>query len=360
MKILLVDILSPKGHKNFNYRTLDILNSICTVDTAFEKGYLDEYDNTYSKINNRFDIPDKLLPNGLKCKIKFLYKLMYRIRFFRAMRWVERLNKEENYDLTIFSSVDIIAFSLAVYRLNKRYVFIDHAIAEINKSEIKKILWRHINKNAEVVVMEKYIQEYLIDTIGINNKTWLIRHPLPQKMNGQIQREYGIKIIFAPSGTNDENFISFLINNHNRIKDFKIIIKSKKKSYESTSLEVYSNRISGQEYTNLMNSCDYVLLPYGPEYNYRVSGVFFEAVAYGKKSIIKTNNTLRYYTTEYPNNVIGFADGEEFINLISENKIINEKIDEKEWSNITTNYSDAKLKKDYTKLIQGKDEEDDK
>lgn len=317
MKILYVDLLSPIGHKNYNYSLLDILSDFNCVDTAFGYNYLSDYKGKLEKIGNVYNIPDKYLPKAVSNKKGLLRKLLHRFNIYRAMKWIESLVDENKYDLVIFSSIEIISFALATRRLKKRYLFVDHAISALEGNGIKKFFWRHINQQAEAVVMEEYIKEYLINKINIKNRIWVVRHPLPKiDINESGFLPSKDKVIFAPSGSNDENFILFLINNIDKIKNYKVIIKSKRLNFKADNLDVYNNRITDEEYYRLMSACDYVLLPYESSYNYRVSGVFFEAVVFNKKCILNGNNTLRYHANDYPGTVTQYKEYEDFFNVL--------------------------------------------
>lgn len=259
------------------------------------------------------------------------------------------------YDLVFFSSIEIVSFCLSTFLKPKtRYVFVDHAITAINKSKIKNFFWKCINKNVETVVMEEYISDFLKNIIKIKNKVWLLRYPLPKIDEKKLRKvQTDERIMFAPSESNDEEFILFLIENYNLIKNYKIVIKIKKQSFKSDNLEVFNTRIKDEDYYSIMKVCDYVLLPYASDYNYRVSGVFFKAVALNKKCLINGNNTLVYYSEKYPNTVISFKGYDEFFSVLERLKDGDNKQVHQELRMIKKQYSDEKLRQQLMLILNG-------
>ncbi|MEN1968866.1 hypothetical protein WMZ97_12435 [Lentibacillus sp. N15] len=335
-------MLSPVGHKNYNFNLLNIIVENCDVDTVFESGYLNDFEGINNKINRSYDIPEKYLPKSISNKKGLIYKVLYRYNLYKAVKWVGKLVKKNDYDLILFTGIDIISFSLATKRVVKRYVFVDHAITYLDKNKVKRYFWQHLNPKIQAIAMEEYIKVYLKENLKVKNKVWILKHPLPtiKKYNNTAKEN---KIIFAPSGSNDEDFVSYLIENSDRIKGYKIIIKSKKQSINLKKLEVYNKRITNEEYYNLMSNCDYILLPYNSNYNYRVSGVFFEAVVFNKRCIISSNNTLKYYADKYPKTVLKYDNYSDFIGMLESLKTGSNNNTSEELNLIKKNYSSHTL-----------------
>lgn len=340
-----MDVLSPVGHRNYNYSLLDIFTELGEIDVAIKKGHLKHYKK--EKLNNVYNIPEYFFNRSNKSSV--FRKLYIRIKLFIEMQWIKKLIRKKHYDIIFFSSMEPISFFFSTLRLRKRYLFVDHGIGQINDSKVKRFFWKNINNKAEPIVMEKYIKKFLKKEIKIKNKVWVLPHPLPKLNIKETSTPYKRKIIFAPSGSNNEEFISFLISNVDRINNYKVIIKSKNKILEHPNLKVYNDRITNKEYYSFMKNSSYVLLPYEDHYNYRVSGVLFEAVKLNKPIIINSNNTLKYYTDKYPKSVLSFKDFEEFFIMLK--KIKNEKniIDNSE---IKKEHSKAFLKIKLNKILK--------
>jgi hypothetical protein len=324
MKILYIDFLSPVGHKNYNFSLLDnFLELNIKIDAVFKKGYLNEYKNK-NHLNKTINIPSKFFPSNNCFNDGLLYKIFYRFNLYREMKWINNIITENDYDLIFFSSIEIISFCLNSYNINTRCVFVDHAIGEIDRNKTKRFFWKNINSKIEPIVMEDYIKQYLKDDLKVKNKIWILPHPLPSIDPMETKEE---EIIFGPSGSNDEKFISFLINNCSLIKKYKIIMKSNETEYESNNLLIYNKRISQEKYYDLMSKSKIIILPYKNNYNYRVSGVFFEAVKFKKHILIHKNNTLEYYKTKFPRIVSVFSDFDNFFELLNEIDLRNQNED---------------------------------
>jgi len=268
------------------------------------------------------------------------------------MKWVEEIIKKDNYDIVFFSSIEIISFCLSTINPKTKYVFVDHAITTIDKNKIKRFFWKHINKNIDAIVMENYIKNFLENKIKIKNKIWLLKHPLPfiEHFKSKKLDKINEKFIYAPSGSNDEEFINYLINNENYIENFKIIIKSKTVNYNSPNLFVFNNRISESEYYNYMLNCSFVLLPYGDDYNYRVSSIFFEAIQLNKVVLLNSNNSLKYYSERYPHTVLKYNSYSDFIKTIKNLKDVGVNYEEIE--QIKEEYSDKVIENQLKTIFQ--------
>lgn len=348
MQILYIDFLSPVGHKNYNFSILDnFLELNVKIDAVFKKGYLDEYKNK-NNLNKIINIPSKFFPSNHYLNDGFIYKFFYRLNLYREMKWLNNLIKDKDYDLVFFSSIEIISFCLNSYNINTRCIFVDHAIGETEDSKIKRFFWKNINSKIESIVMEDYIKKYLENDLGVKNEVWVLPHPLPL-IDSIKQNKKEEDIIFGPSGSNDENFISFLINNYNSNNKYKIIMKSKETEYESNNLLIYNKRISQEKYYDIMSKSKIIILPYRDNYNYRVSGVFFEAAKLKKHILIHSNNTLKYYETKFPQIVSVFNSFENFLELLNE---INPKNENEDFSEVLKAHSKANIKNKLKKIIQ--------
>lgn len=352
MKVLYVDITSPIGHKNYNYRILSFISKMADVDVAFKKDYLIEFDK--ESINKIFSIPKEYFPDNLHTSKmgSRLFKIVYRLNYYKSMKCIEEIIKKNNYDIVFFSSIEVISFCLSTLNPKTKYVFVDHAITEIEKNKTKRFFWKRINKNIDVIVMENYIKDFLENKIGIRNKVCLLKHPLPdiEHYKSSKSDEINEKFIYAPSGSNDEEFVNYLLKNENLIKDFKIVIKSKKINYNSPNLYIFNSRISESEYYNLMLNCSFVLLPYDDDYNYRVSGVFYEAIQFDKMVLLNSNNSLEFYAERYPNTVLKYNGYTGFINTIKNLKDV--EVDNEEIEQIKEEYSDKAIKNQLKSIFQ--------
>jgi hypothetical protein len=359
MKVLYVDPTSPIGHINYNYGLLRSLSKFCTLDVLIRKNYLD-LDISIS-VNNIHFISDHYIPELIlsKCENIHEYRIKMRLAQLRLLIWIRKNYFVEKYDLIIFSSVEIISFSIATLGVRSRYAFVDHGISDVVNSFLRKFFWMHLNHNAEIIVMESYIKSYLNELTKKKNKIWVIPHPLPSKRHNindddlyNKQKTQNLTILFAPGLSNDEGFIEFLIQNQKRIPDsYKIIIRSKKSELRFNNLEVYRDRINDDVYIDTIKKSTYILLPYYERYNFRNSGVLYEAAFYRKPMIVNNVNTLNYYYIKYPEAMVLFKGGEEFLNLLERLKDQYFNNDISVFDNILKDHSNESIDREIKKLL---------
>ncbi|MEK4293551.1 hypothetical protein [Paenibacillus sp. FSL R5-0914] len=355
MRILFIDLMSPIGHKNYNYGILRALGEFDEVDLLIRENYLDLHDK-HLNINDISYIPDKYIPEMIISEYNnlALFKIGYRIRQFQCLKWIKKNFKLEKYDLIFFSSVDIISFSIATRFLKQRCVFVDHAISDINYSLLKRIAWKNLSKKLELIVLEPYIKEYMINEVGIRNKVWIIPHPLPKiqvKKNFDSLKDES-KIIFAPSLSNDENFIRSIINCHEEIpENTKIIFKSKHFEVKLKKIEVYNSRITDEEYFDTMAKSSYILLPYDDKYNFKTSGILFEAAEMNLPILLQTNNTLKYYADSYPDKIVTFNNVKDLLEILNRDEE-NIKFTFVSHEKLLFDYSDKVISENINRIIK--------
>lgn len=319
MRILFVDPLSPKGHINYNLNLLKPLASKYSIDTIFVKDYIKDVEGI--DFNKVLEFSNNYISNNSKniiLKSKVISKIWFRIKQIYLLRKIVKIIKKSSYDYVVFSSFDLPSYVIGSFGMkSKSLVIIHNNISLLLKKKSEKFLWNKLNKNTELIVLEPFIKEYLERRMELKNPIWILRHPLPEKIKQIDNESVNLPLIFAPGGSNDQDFIDFLIENNSEIKQYKICIKSSLIAYSSKNLEVYNTRISSEEYESLLSSSSYILLPYNSNFNYRVSGVLFEAFANRKKVILKSNNTLSNYSLEHPTVFSVFKNDIDFFSLIN-------------------------------------------
>jgi len=339
MRVLYLDLLSPKGHKSLNKIIVGLLKELAFVDISWNEGYIED-ESFLSAVN----------------KIK----------------WILKSININSYDLIFISSYETISFALAWPRkLKSRVVILNHNNLDELKDLLKKFFFKRIPKYAEHIVFEKYMKEYIIENIRVPNKIWVIHHPVDlgkvqdyQRLsNSKISNTNVInsKLIFAPSGSNDENFISQLINLQKEegflnSTIFSLLIKSKQDEYQDNHLIVSKRYFSYEEYLMYLGNASLLLLPYPKDFKYRMSAVLFDAFVF-KKSIIASSIPLfRYFVNKYPfigkvfNNVQEFKEivyfyNEQIKNVCSQDDMLFEKIQ--------NTYSIKSIKEEVQRMLGG-------
>lgn len=301
-RILFVDLLSPAGHVNYDMNMLRLLSKEFLVDCFLRESFFSQIPTEFYR--NAEACPASIFPdtcsNSVSNRLLFILKWRYnQIRFINSI-----LKRHRQYDYVFFSSIDIFSFSLATrFRRCDWVSFVDHGVYRLmNKGA--RFFYKHIlKKEIQIIALEEYISQYLVD-YNIKNKVSVIHHPIPliEKQHIQVIEDKDFFEIFAPSTSNDERFITQLIQLEAKIPSHTIIhIRSNARKYEGNNLVVYNRRIPAEEYDKLFNEADFILLPYESTYNYRTSAILFESLNKGKRVILLHNNTLSRYFDDINN-----------------------------------------------------------
>ena len=348
-RLLFIEPVSFPTHYNYNVGILrnlptDLIIDICALDGYISKTLID-YKLYYS-------IPENLIyrmnPKDTHPQLRLRWSIL------QVWLWIKKNIELSDYDGILFAYTEAITFRLTMNRLNtkrQKVMFIDHEIGSTVNSKIKLWFFTGINKDYTFLAFEDYIKDYLKDVVKLQNPISVVRHPLPKLDKLDEVHTDAIEksdkknlILYAPANSNNEDFIRFLFEHRDELSsDIRIVIKSKLIAYEDEKLKIFNENISDDEYKRQMRKCDAVLINYGQNYNFRTSGVFFEAVAYRKPIVLCVNNTMRYYSETYPEIVFPFENAEDFMNrqnIIREGiKLVHKSVFDK----IIKDYSDNEI-----------------
>lgn len=342
-KCLYIDIVSPNEHLNYNKGFLRNIPEEISVDICAKGNYIAKEEVNY---NNYFCIPDEFIYTYSEDRV--LPQLYMRMKIVKAIKWIKHSINLEQYDIVVWAYIDEIIFSLMCKNKKSRVIFMDHLIGEISNSKIKRFFFKRIRKEFEFIAFEDYIKNF-VKEIDPSRKIWVVRHPLPvipefmkrtsEDVNGDT------KLIFAPALSNDEKFIDYIIENKDILpKNIKIVIRSTQKEYSSSNVIVYRKRISNEMYYTYMKDSAVVLIHYGEGYNFRTSGVLYEAVRLRKPVVLFCGNTLENYYTSYPNIIYPFYTNDEFLKNIEKWVISAECTKSDCFDKILSDYSDREIR----------------
>jgi hypothetical protein len=262
LNILVIDPLEPKGHIMFNGALINILKLIGNVTFAGSKKYITNFDCNHIYINHTRNKKNKL-SYRIDCLLK-LFKIKKEIEF-------------DLYDIVIISSFETISFSIFSTFIQEKIYLVNHNnLDELRSSVTKRLFYKSISKNITMWCLERYFCDYVEGLTNMN--TLYIPHPLNKKQNNQSpQYEKKNKILFAPSGSSDKEWILRIFNEE---KDFLFYAKcNEEKSNEHNKLITYF-----ESYNEILLSADCIFLPLN--FDYRVSGPFIEAMSLGKPIIM--------------------------------------------------------------------------
>jgi|GEM_PF-4533884 len=316
MKILVADPISFIGHVNYNYgiyRALardhdcKLITNEAMKSAMMKKGvpretFLAAYSDGYS-----------LEALAKKHRNKAVYHLLYRKHLLDVYRMIDACARE--FDAVVLTSVDVYSFALFSGRIQAgRYIVMDHAIGTLQVSRLYREAWKRVGKKVKLIVFEDYIREMALRWLP-DCKVFRVPHPLAVQESAlrEAPPRDGVIRVFAPSASNDAAFVAELEKSDippNMAFRVKI---GRENDVVKPGLTEYHARVSEQEYLDAFAAADYIMIPYGPEYNYRYSGVLLEAVQMNKKVLLLGNNTLAVYKDVFPGHVFLFGSAAELM-----------------------------------------------
>lgn len=312
-KFLIVESFGAKGHKKINTFFLEILCTIGKVTFMAPNGYLEN-----CHVNDRVYIQDKFVKQRSKIGVYWAQMLL--------LKCVIDKIESEHFDAVFFLSYETISFSLCWPRDLKVFLFEHNNIENSYKNHIKSFFYRHLPRDTTHLVFQDHIAEWIREVC--NRKAIVIPHP---HYRGNIypinERRKSRKIIFSPSSSTpvavQDNLRAFIAEN----KDLYFGIC---KGPEEKREKVYDCRPFFDDYETLLENCDLVFI--GSSFTYRVNGVAYEALSYGKPIAIFDSLFARKLKKKFPHLVFPIKRIEEikkieinFIKAQEEQKIFLEK-----------------------------------
>lgn len=305
-RILIVDPLSYSGHVNYNH---GVIRSIATnydysviVNKATSLG-LQKKGIPQDKFP--YIYPDSWNIDNLSKRMgKIWYHLAFRLFFIRVILYARKNVKK--YDSVIFTCIDVYSFALVSWLFGRNCYVVDHGIGNLPVSSIYRIGWKLINKKIQIIVLEQIIKE-MVEKVLPNRTIHVVRHPLPSMSPLVVTHEIknNEMLLFAPSGSNDEDFLHGLCNV--KFERLRVVARSNTFEFKNDRVTIYKEYLSNEDYNNNLSNADFILLPYSDTYNYRVSAVLFEAMVLGKPVALLSNNTLREYGAIFSGKICLFS-----------------------------------------------------
>lgn len=307
-KILYIDLLSPKGHKKFNELSIKALASVFDVTIIARENFIDSRQSD-------FIIPERFF--------KSYNKINYRINELKKINWIiKKVKNLEKFDLLLFSSYETVSFSLKsriIANVGSKVALFNHNnLDELNTSLIKKFFFKKIDKRVFHCVFEGYFKEYLLTEIKVKNSVILIPHLVENRSPSSNFEKSPINI-FIPTKNYNTNYVNKIFNNYPRNITFTI----KSDTFFDQNNTKSKSYFNENEYNQIFNSSNLILLPLKTEYNYRVSNIIYECFSFSKPCFTFGNKFSQYLNYKYPN-VVHIIDKETNIEqIIEEYKQIN-------------------------------------
>lgn len=309
-KVLFFDPVSPKGHVGLNSMIYDSFkgDKKIVVGTSL-KGEFDHIDNiAYFK-------------NKILKKNRF-YHFCFCALFSIYYLFFAKLN---NYDSVVFLSYDkytIFFISFFSYVLGIKVYAFEHNTFPVGQ----KFLSYFLNINSKNIIRLCFMSNMVDFFRNKNISSYYVHHPIvglnlrvydeffhKSKSKGTGEDFFYIKridkynfysVIFCPSGSNNIDILKSKILEY---PDFLFIIKRPKTKI--SELENISNVYLVDYFYDLgewFKVVDFVYLPI--DFEYRVSGFFYESLKFSKKCIISNCGFSDYIKLNFPNYYLSSED----------------------------------------------------
>lgn len=291
-KILLIEPLSPIGHRDINKVMIKLLNDNFDITYISMNDYinLDEFNNIeFMGVNNKL-----FIQKG---------KITTRINYYLVLRDIFKKVKNKKYDLVLLMSYETITLSMffLIHKKTAKYFkqifLLNHLnIDETIQSKVKKWFFNKIPNKAVHLCYEDFITKYVQNELGKKSAT--IKHNLNYYKKENL--EHGVesdilnfvnhanKLIVSPSNNKInmeilEMIISLDKEGILKTNNLQFVIKSNAIKYKSENLLIDNIFFTDYEYNSLIKQAQLVFLPYNVNnYSYRVSGVFYDCITFGK------------------------------------------------------------------------------
>lgn len=301
-RVLVLDLLCPKGHIAFDSGVIDALGQCTTLHVAVAREYFGK--KTPRGASALYEAPAWLYApsSRLGFRVKQLFVVLY---------WSLRLGWG-SYDAILVLSYETISLLLSIGLFGRRvplYAF-DHASLDDLASSVKQWSFRELSQRVHHLVLEPY----MVDTVrrfgGPMVHVSVIPHPMgyfSASETKDVKDSSGNACLccVGPSQSNDESFIEWMIHEEAltcvlRQHSVSLVLHSKNLSFDDGWLHVYHNHLNDNAYETLLCDADLVVLPYPRSFSNRVSNVLLEALACRKHWIGTDIPMFRNYASMYP------------------------------------------------------------
>ena len=298
-RIIIVDLIAPIGHINWLNKLFSILENNFEIIFISYKSFCNNI-----HVENKISLDDNLLRSKLVLKNKTKLKdklqrtkskIINLFKSYKSISKVKKIIREYDKDIPVY----IVGFeniSYAIFGFKKRKILL-HLHNNLSLSSISLFFFKLITVNNSFIVYEKYIKTGLKKN---NNLIYVLNHTL--NFQAEDKSLSNDDYIFITSKVHDIKFIEPIIR-FAKTKNLKVIFRSE---LEIKNTGLLISKMYFENYKELLMNSSYVVII--APYNYRVGGVFYEAMLYNKKiiSLGPHGRFIREMNKIYPNTFIQF------------------------------------------------------
>ncbi|MGF1689542.1 hypothetical protein L4C36_23285, partial [Photobacterium japonica] len=219
--------------------------------------------------------------------------------FYRFQQMLFLLNlffvlKEGGYRKCIFLSYENLTMLPFSYFLKNVSVIEHNNIDQLLTSKFKSFAYSYTSSKVEHFVFEDYIGEYISKKYNKNYN--VLAHP-ERKIQSIKEKKFDKEYVFCPSGDVSYEFLLKLCQ-FCKQNDYLLIAKDK---YNLTGKCDVIQKSFFEDYDSLFINSKFIAI--GVEFSYRISGVFYEAIANHKKVIMNECVFSSNVQSKYINNI---------------------------------------------------------
>jgi hypothetical protein len=334
-KILFIDLFCDFGHNNINkIYVKEFLSSGYDVHIAMKKSYFESLGVDNKLL--RLELPERLFEDSRS-------KVLYRFQQVRLLRYILSKTKSFEYSFYFFSFFDEIAFYASGF--NRPAYLMVHGNTESLFSPVKCFFLKRLSKNSQVkFVVFLEIFKKLFNSRGINN-VLVSSHGLPLFVNEDANNvNYSCddllrtincsyiepRIIFVPNANKfGDSSINDLIKHQPFLelierKNIIVVMKGEPSSEPLDRFFYLAPYVDNRYLKALLINSFVVLLNYPSSFQYRVSGFFFECMAYNVPLLITNIASFVHYSNNfnynpYYNNLHELVSAVDFLSNVNRN-----------------------------------------
>lgn len=309
MRILIVDYLSFSGHKRFNKIHIEALAGLGhELFFVGREGQFPESPNTHFLCSP----PERFF------KVLPLQSISSRIQNILCLRWIYAHVKENQYDVVLFPTYDIMSLFFSPFKSS--CIVINHNNIGQLDSRIKAWMTRHLPKRIIHVALDSVSKERL-ESVVPEAKVYMVPHGYDEPSHHTERPQWlqdDKRFLFCPINRNfDLEEVNELFTDSRLsqvLKDNNCCLYVKNCGIAGNSmLKFIPASVPQKEYDYLIQNAQSVILPYSNSFRYRVSGIFFECLAANTSVIVPE---IDAFTQFRDFNVSVYSDAKAFVECV--------------------------------------------
>lgn len=290
MRILVVDFLEEPGHIGF------IRPLLAAIATRHEVWFA--------------STPQFCCAVGWKNQVIFhglgrSRRTRWTWQFFQCLQLLRlSLSPWDSYDAVVFSGYETVSMSLmaGLFRPMAPFLIAHNNLDQLKQSRIKKYAFNLLPSNFKHLGLEAFITQFMQSELGL--LAWTLPHTIPPRPSAAPTLRPSLNseklVVFAPGRGLKPEHLESLAQSLRPVDRFRLIARPSRAEMP-IGLECVLHA-EFEDYQGILDRADFVYA--GGDFEYRVSGVFYEAMAAGCTLLVPPSRFGREMVKAWPNHVI--------------------------------------------------------